>query len=138
MSLKSLEYDAAATTTTNPRTSSAARAHLLSELLKVSGDAAALVDATSQPLPETPQGASIASTLHSGGVAFSGVLRAGQDAVRRVAISQLQAKTVSLTAQLRVGSVALGTTFIHLGQRFPSAELDATIDQTPTCALVHG
>lgn len=137
-SLKSLEYDAAATVTTDPRTTAGARAQLLAQLLRLGGDADTLVAATSRPLPGTPQGTSIAATLLSGGVAFRAVLTAGQALVRRVAISQLRAKTATLTAQLRTRSISLGTTFIHLGQLFPSAQLNATIDQTPTCALVHG
>lgn len=137
-SLKSLEYDAAATVATEPRATAGARMQLLAQLVRVGSDANTLVEATSRPLPGAPQGASIAASLHSGGVAFRGVLNAGQALVRRAAIAQLQAKAATLTAQLRTRSIALGTTFIHLGQRFPSAQLDATIDQTPTCALVHG
>lgn len=137
-SLKSLEYDAAATVGTTPRIPADARTQLLAQLVRVGGDAEMLVDATSRPLPGAPHGTSIAASLHGGAVAFRRALIADQALVRRAGVGLLQARTATLTTQLRTQTVALGTTFIHLGRRFPSAQLDATIDQTPTCALVHG
>ena len=138
MSLKSLEYDTAAISSTAPWTTEGARRQLLAQLLRVAADTHTFVSTVRTPLPDTPEGASIAAALYRGSVAFSGTLAAGQTAVRRVALSQLVAKATPLTTKLRKQGVALGATFIHLDQRYPSAQLDATIDQTPTCALVHG
>lgn len=137
-SLKSLEYDAAATVSTDARSTEIARQQLLTQLVRVAADANTLVATVRKPLPDTPQGASIAMALYRGGTAFRSQVTSGQALVRGVAVSQLHTKAAALTTQLRKQSIALGMTFIHLGSRYPSAQLNATIVQTPACGLVHG
>jgi hypothetical protein len=137
-SLKSLEYDSAAAGRIKLTNPAVARKQLLAQLLLVTGDAKTLVSTTSRALPGTPQGATIATLLHRGAVAFQAALVAGQAALNRASDAQLGPQATALAARLNRQSVVLGTTFIHLGQHYPSSQLDATINQTPACALVHG
>jgi hypothetical protein len=136
-SLKSLEFDSEAAGHIAASSPTLMRKQLLAQLLVVTADANTLLSTTSHVLPGIPQGANIAALLHRGAVTVSEALVAEQALVRRVDGSELAGRATALTARLSDESVGLGTTFVHLGGRYPSAQLDATMDQTPTCALVH-
>jgi len=137
-SLKSLEYDSEAAGRIKVTNPAVARKQLLAQLVLVTGDTKTLVTTTSKALPETPQGATIAALLHRGAVSFQSALVAGQAGLQRVSDAGLGAQAIALTTRLTRASVVIGTTFIHLGQHYPSSQLEATINQTPSCALVHG
>jgi hypothetical protein len=133
-SLHTLESNAAVRSNTIPRSGSTSsnRKQLLALLTGNIAYNQKLIEATAAALPEVPQGGAIAKTLHTNSVLFDHYLANTRTQLTHTANpTAIAATTVERTKQL-------GMTFIHLDQQYRSTQLDATIDQTPLCELVHG
>ena len=89
----------------------------------LTADGKTLLAATSSAPSALPHGNAIASLLHAQAASF----------LRYVA-----AHRSSSTAALAARTKSIGASFVHIARLYPSAELDSAIDQSPTCALVHG
>jgi hypothetical protein len=92
-------------------------------------DGKTLLAATGSAPRALPHGDAIAALLHGQAATF----------LRYVAAHRSSGTTnAALARALAARTKAIGATFVHLARSYPSTELDAAIDQSPTCALVHG
>ncbi|HZQ80521.1 MAG TPA: hypothetical protein VFB25_00940 [Gaiellaceae bacterium] len=130
-SIKLLEFDALAGQA--KLDVSPSHGGLANLLARADADAARVGTATAKPLPEIPQGAQIASSLHASAAAF----RSYVDGRRAVLLHKSLAVGATSSA-VAARSRALGAAFIRIDATYPSPQFTATIDQAPLCALVHG
>jgi hypothetical protein len=115
--------------------SASTRSALAARLVRDAADADGVLLATSRALPGVPHGAAIAAGLHGRAAALGRYIATTRSAARTRGVA---ATATAARAGLQLRSRQLGAAFIHLERSYPSTELASTINQAPSCALVHG